>query len=308
MENKFVESESDEENLIIIPLKKDFTTNHLLGGEHLQYLLLKDNQQGDIRRADVILFYPTGANITSLPSNSFQNFFQQETISVDGKIIFITLDDIKEFQMEFEDGDKTDLELWTGRAAVDDEDCLDWYWVTTTYGPNGNIITEVWEYMYTSCNMNTGGGGNGSGSGNGNGSGGSGNGSNNGTNGSTNGTGPQPGTPVSGIQKIFEVKRTTTYEINAIYYFAGIRYPNSAINQFTSMAALTPTSHGNIGTAGSSSNIWHSTWTEISNTHNVAPATAVATVTGTVYFPIQGSTVHDDISNTKNWTAAAVIQ
>ena len=112
MDNKYVESESDEENLIIIPLKQDFTSNHIVDGPRLMYLLLKDNQQGNIRRGDVVFFYPTNGNVTELPENTFINYFQKETIPVDGQIIFITLDDIKEFQIQYQNGVKTTEEMF----------------------------------------------------------------------------------------------------------------------------------------------------------------------------------------------------
>ena len=197
--------------------------------------------------------------------------------------------------------------MWTGKAAEEDDDCLDWFMVTTTYNSEGEVIGEDWEYLYTSCNMNSG-GGSGSGGNTGGGGGGGGNGSNNGTNGSVNGSGPQPGTPVFNLERIFNVKHTAHWEVNAMYYFDGIRYQNPILDQFTAMRALQPSGHGNIGIASDSNHIWHSTWYQINNSHNIAPTTAYAAVSGVITYVNQAPPSNIDvISNNTNWTAKAVI-
>ncbi len=157
----YSESLNDNENLIIVPLNTDYFSKQIVSEKKpLQFLLLVEGEKGEIRRSDIAVFYPKDTTISSLPENSFQDFFQHESFSVNGTFGLISFNDLKEYEMDFDKGIKTQFRLWQGRALnIPIEECLDYFLVTTWYNNDGSIYNVTWEYLWTSCESTGGGGG-----------------------------------------------------------------------------------------------------------------------------------------------------
>jgi hypothetical protein len=150
------------EKLIIIPLKKVYFSQHinLANATPLQYLILVENAQGKIRRSDMVLFYPKNANLTALPENSFSDFFNKESFPQDGTFTLVSLGDVKQYELDFKDGKKSQFRLWQTRKAGDNgkgnggasslDIWINWYLVTTYYYTDGTV--EVVEtYLGQTC-------------------------------------------------------------------------------------------------------------------------------------------------------------
>jgi hypothetical protein len=158
----YIEKFHGKEELIIIPLKKVYFSQHinLAKPAPIQYLILVENAEGKIRRSDMVLFYPKDANLTALPENSFSDFFNKDSFPEDGTFTLISLGDVKQYEMDFKDGKKSQFRLWQTRIAGDNgkgnggasslDIWINWYLVTTYYYTDGTV--EVVEtYLGQTC-------------------------------------------------------------------------------------------------------------------------------------------------------------
>jgi hypothetical protein len=227
----------NNEKLIIIPLKgSNELSKHLKqrSTTPLEFLLLVETPEGKIRRGDVLLFYPKNSMITDLPENSFHDFFTNNTLPVNGTLSLISLNDVKQYEMDFENGKPKEFRLWQpkpgsssaengeaqGRLPDYMEDCVDWYLVTTVYYTDGT--TEQYEeYLFTECYGGSGGDGGGGGGGGGN-----------------PPATPEPEPVQKRVSFVVAAKQNQHYEgysLSVEYFLEGMNYPgNSALNYFTS--------------------------------------------------------------------------
>jgi len=147
------------ENFIIVPLDKRMPlTNNIRTdlNEPLRYLLLVENEEGRIRSGDIILFYPADSLLNGLPNNSFHDFFIKQSINVGGTFCKISLNEIRQYEMDFGNGGlPIEFRLWYGRPTItepvpDQPYCIDWYLTTTIYYSDGTV--QVFEeFLYTQC-------------------------------------------------------------------------------------------------------------------------------------------------------------
>ena len=105
----YSETLNNEEKLDIIPLKNEYFSKQInatsTNNSHpIQYLIVVKNSKGEIRRGDIVLFYPTDATLDALPKNSFHDFFTNESLPVDGTFTLVSLSDRKQFEMDFKNG------------------------------------------------------------------------------------------------------------------------------------------------------------------------------------------------------------
>lgn len=151
---------SKNEDFYIIPLKNEYfskqinTRSAYTKNPPLQYLLVVQDKNGKIRRGDIVLFYPEDINLKALPQNSFHDFFNRESLSVDGTFSLVSLSDRKYYEMDFKNAKKSEFKLWemrkkqNGRTTT--EGCIDWYLVTTYY-IDGVPISQTSDFVGTSC-------------------------------------------------------------------------------------------------------------------------------------------------------------
>lgn len=219
------------ENIIIVPLKKLYTNHHIKINQFnvLRYLILVENKKGELRRADIVLFFPKNDNILSLPKNSFTNFFNDKTFLVDGTFTLISLGAVKQFEMDYNNGKKAKFRVWKSKINElnrnpGDLHCTSWYLVTTTYYTDGHIEVD-WEYLGDTCSscapnelcdVFEGGGG---------GSGGQG----------------EEGTMIT-VDKLYIIKKeltgTENWEIKGSFKLDGVSFSNPSNNFFTDISSL----------------------------------------------------------------------
>ncbi|HRD42668.1 MAG: hypothetical protein JST57_08185 [Bacteroidetes bacterium] len=163
---------NQRETFIIVPLDKRMPLSNNIRAdlnEPLRYLLLVENEDGRIRKGDIVLFYPLDKRYTELPDSSFTKFFTNYGITVDGTFALISLRDIKVYEMDVLAEKPKEFRLWAGKPAVpepvpDPPICTDWYEITTIFYNDGTYDQTV-EFLYTQCEPNpmAGGGGGGTG-------------------------------------------------------------------------------------------------------------------------------------------------
>lgn len=271
-------------------------------GTPYQCLLVVEDANGTIRRADIALFYPRVANsggssenqaTQSLPANFFQAFFENQVLLQDGTLQLISLGNVKEFEFDFLNGMAKEFRSWQGRApmAPAEEICIDWYLVTTVYWPDGT--TEVYEeYLYTQCYGGTGGGGGGA---------------------PPSPPAPEPKTVVviaKGSRHAHGGYECWTLEVP--FTLTGMYYPgNTANNYFTSgqgssSSSSNPLPFFTFCSSNTSSwffSILNNTWDV--NFHN-SNKTAACWYHFTLYYPYQNGAT-DVTSNWTHWQAQVVL-
>jgi hypothetical protein len=133
----YSESLNANENLIIVPLVADNFSRNLDSASAftpLQYLVLVENSSGDVRRGDIMFFYPKGGNIAALPANSFHNFFASDSSFLDGTFALVNLEDVLQYEMDFENHKISQFRLWEERAPLDQGSITCYHsWLVTTY-------------------------------------------------------------------------------------------------------------------------------------------------------------------------------
>lgn len=306
-ENEIYSEGYRKEKFIIVPMVNSARFNKHAAKEAkavLEFLLLTTNEEGAIRRGDIVLFSTKTTNLSKLPLNSFQNFFENQLMDIDGTFTMVSMTDIKQYEMDFENGKPAKFKLWEGRApkqahnesnyVIEEEPyCIDWYLVTTIYYSNGAV--EVFEeYLYTQCYGGSGGGSNPT---------------------------PQNLQYIQRQVSFLVASKSTSYEnweMHADYDLSGMRDPaNSASNYFlTPPAPLDPsgasTSHMVWGYGFQHTTSWHPWFIQfnmISNSVglNNANKTGFANFTGQLIFPNQNGRV-EIWQNQRQWQAAIELQ
>lgn len=153
----YVEQLNDREKLLIVPMRESYENIHTnsKATKPLQYLLITQNDKGQIRRSDIMLFYPKDATLKVLPKNSFHDFFYFEQVSVDGTMAMLSLDERFRYEMKFEEGEKVSFKNWQTKdddltVSRTGSNCTYWYLVTTYY-ENNVIVNQTWEYIGETC-------------------------------------------------------------------------------------------------------------------------------------------------------------
>lgn len=290
--NIYSEVLNDKEFIVNLPLNRNFSNHDALIGDDptFQFLSLIEDENGQIRAADLLFVYPSDPNIDSLPENSFHDLFIQQTFPVDGKVSLYNLDNIKQFESEFTYEKQTKFSLWQGRLAPPPgggglgEVCIDWYLTTTIFDEFGNAIDYSETFLYTSCN----------------------------TGGSGGFYNPinQEGEYRTGIHTWLAYRITWSDGENRVYgnyFYCGLRFRNNpSRNVFYCFSAYGPSIRSNIGVAASPSSNFYSTWVGTSSGNLTSDITAHTNIQGQLYFPNTG--MYRVISENYNWTAAYLLR
>lgn len=172
-----LEKLGETEKLMIIPLKASFISEVNKGKNPLNFFLLIQNKEGNIRKGNIVQFIAKeGKKINELPENTFYNFYNKYWLVCDGSFTFLNINDKILYQMDYANGKLAAYAEKISKVADNPnkfssgpsdqffDTCIEWYWLTFA---NGVLINE--QYLYTECGINVeeGGGGGGSGSGGG---------------------------------------------------------------------------------------------------------------------------------------------
>ena len=303
--NAYTETFKDEQ-FIIIPIEDTGSLSRNIRTDlnaPLKFLLMVEDESGNLRKGNIALFYPSAAWTISLPQNFFKDFFENQTVSIDGTFALLSLDDIKQYEMDFENGNPKEFRLWQGKlqpAQPTGPVCYDHYLVTTVYYSDGTC--EIFEeYLYTQCIGNGGGGGSGGG-----------------------GTPPNTNNPVTRtVQRAFVVARKSTsfenWTMSACYQLTGISYPGSpSLNTFTTtpvnvvgggVGSLTGMIYGSGFMHSVPAHIWYIQFSTSSTSSGLRMSNryAWANFTGAISYPNQSPAIH--LYNMPwNWPAAVALQ
>ena len=298
IDNMYVEIFDEEENFIIIPIQNEYFSQNINsnGPFPIQYLLLVEDANGNIRRGDVALFYPEDPNITKLPENSFRDFFNSTKIYVNGTFTLLTLGDIKQYEIDFEDGGfMAEHRSWERESSAQ-ANCQDWWLVTITYYSDGTyeIDNEYLGNFCSSCPPNQlcdvleGGG----------------------------------GASIDDPEQIAKIKTLVIRDVqptsglnawwsaSADFNLMGYRYSDASNNYFTSVTTFGLIHFGNTGVYGWYLHSGHAEWVSVSHTAGIGLIDKLAhgEASGTVAYPNDpGSSQPSLVLNSVNWNAASAL-
>lgn len=133
--------------LLVVPLKSVYFSQYIDKSKPLplQYLLVIENEKGQIEEGNLMLVYPEDKSIKQLPKNAFRNFYSQEN-ATDGTYSFITLymGDSKSWEMDIKDGKRVQLRSYPGKkVATSTGTCRDWSLKTTDINKDGTTTTTL---------------------------------------------------------------------------------------------------------------------------------------------------------------------
>ncbi|HQY18576.1 MAG TPA: hypothetical protein PLZ40_09030, partial [Ferruginibacter sp.] len=279
----------EKETFLIVPLERNADLSQNIRRDlnnPLRFLLLVEDTSGRIRKGAVALFYPLENNVSVLPENSFHNYFINQMIRLEGTFSMISLMDIKQYEMDFDNnGNRKEYRLWYGKQTILEPlpqlpVCIDWYLTTTIFFSDGTTYYNE-EYLYTQCyeNPESGGGG-----------------------GIYSPASNQPGeTFTKQVQNV--VVQTIYYEVIFIYTLQGMKFTNSSNNYYSSISGDNG-DNGGLGLTGLAiepSHHNHCFWHQLESTYEMGPyisgvnyygsKSASARVRGTLTFPNQDNYV-----------------
>ncbi len=145
---RFEELNKDED-LLIIPINKDFKSIMNKDKYQINNLVLWINKSGTITKGNLVQFIPSDNQMsTTVPVNTFAKIFNGKNLDCDGKFVFLTAADWLLYELTFEKGKIHSYgvaklkENRTSNARL--ETCILWYLTITLYYDDGS--TEVYEY------------------------------------------------------------------------------------------------------------------------------------------------------------------
>lgn len=179
---------SDDQQFLIIPLNEGYKVSRKIKNNPDLSLLLVIDKSGTITRGNLVSYTAAdGEASCKTPANSFYSIHNSRQLACSGKFRFMSATGTMLYELVYKDGNiqsyaKMQAKKSNGDANASVETvaqeaivCTAWYLVTTTY-VNGVVVSEVWDYITTTCSgcdndqdeshcMDDGGGGGGGGEG-----------------------------------------------------------------------------------------------------------------------------------------------
>jgi hypothetical protein len=162
--------------LISIPIKmqvpRDFSIKGLssLSANSRSFLLAYKNDDGSIQLGNIVQLTPNGNCSIGNSSQLVTALLHSANRSTDfsGYFTSFSLNKQVRSEMEVKGGVKTQYSEKTTKSndngvIVETSNCTSYYWVTTVTDENGNILSQTWAYIGTSCESLQQGGGAGGG-------------------------------------------------------------------------------------------------------------------------------------------------
>ena len=101
-------------NVLIIPIEKTYFSQHskMSVNKPIEYLLIFERKNQEISNGQFMLVFPKDKNIKEMPKNAFQDFYYQNKTQIDGTYTSVNFRDVKQFEMDVLNGERTQERLW----------------------------------------------------------------------------------------------------------------------------------------------------------------------------------------------------
>jgi hypothetical protein len=149
---------SEKEKFLIIPISNKYKEVGRFEQNSILNLLLVIDESGIIKRGNISEYIPEhGIQASELSLNSFSNLYNNKIINSEGAFKFLSIGGRWLYQYTFKNGKFSSVALVKPDSSSPNNSssrttgCTKWYWVTTYYNSNGEVIDEVWQYIGTTC-------------------------------------------------------------------------------------------------------------------------------------------------------------
>jgi len=149
-----IEQSADGERIVIIPVTEAFKAMKKIDPAAIPNLVLIEDKTGKIRKGNIVLFYPqNGYSYKNVPHNTFYDILNTAKPDCNGKIRYLSITGKRLHELEYENGHLKSFAHAkdSGSTSARVNNCVDWYWVTTYYNSDGEVINETWDYIATTC-------------------------------------------------------------------------------------------------------------------------------------------------------------
>jgi hypothetical protein len=149
-----IEQSADGERIVIIPVTEAFKAMKKIDPAAIPNLVLIEDKTGKIRKGNIVLFYPqTGYNYSKVPHNTFYDILNTAKPECNGIFRYLNVTGKRLHELKYENGHLKSFAHAkdSGSTSARANNCVDWYWVTTYYNSDGEVINETWDYIGTTC-------------------------------------------------------------------------------------------------------------------------------------------------------------
>ncbi len=157
-DNAMHEVLNEEEQFIIIPIKKDFRTINNRDKKSVNLLVLTLADAGVIRKGNIIQYVAENEqeNVNKVPTNTISKMFNNRKIERSGRFRVLTIADRYLYELEYKQGSLYSYSTMQpkrperGSTGRENTECTDWYIVTTITNSDGTTSTHE-EYIGRTC-------------------------------------------------------------------------------------------------------------------------------------------------------------
>ncbi|HET9744557.1 MAG TPA: hypothetical protein VFP97_02525, partial [Chitinophagaceae bacterium] len=153
-----IENLGNGEKFLIVPVKEKFKTLKKLEMNSVINLLLVIDEAGKIRRGNVCQYFPKQqGSAQTIPVNTFYKLYNNKELDCDGSFRFLSVTGRRLYQYDYESGKLKSMGIVKPKTNSADNaagrinTCWEWYYVTTYFNSDGEIIDETWQYLGTTC-------------------------------------------------------------------------------------------------------------------------------------------------------------
>jgi hypothetical protein len=112
------------------------------------------NEQGQIRKADIIQYVPTQP-ISQIPVGTYTKMYKTDMITCDGQFRFLTIAGKYLYEFNYSKGIMRNYKYMTTKTrsvtSTTLYGCVDWYEYTLSFDPNTGVTGIEYDYLYTVC-------------------------------------------------------------------------------------------------------------------------------------------------------------
>lgn len=155
--NLRIENSSNNERIIVVPIKDGLKTEKGIDPKAIPNLLLIEDKNSNFRKANIVLFFPKdGTHYDKVPDNTFYAILNTGKPECNGTFKYLSLTGNKMHELSYENEHLKSFGHFKkpahsgntmGRMTM----CVDWYWVYTQYDEYGSVIDTWEEYIGTTC-------------------------------------------------------------------------------------------------------------------------------------------------------------
>ncbi len=143
-----------EENIVVIPISKDFKTINITTQLSFKHLVIIETNDGKIKQGNIIEIIPKQQHFTNSYAQLMADVYNNKDNDLNGVFSFISITNKFITEREYRNGKLYSIRNLAGKnkgvqgqkVTLNTSGCIDWYW---QYFVDGVLVHE--QYAYTTC-------------------------------------------------------------------------------------------------------------------------------------------------------------